>query len=285
MPFGAHMSIAGGVSKAFERGEYVACETIQIFSKNERQWQAKPYSAKEIAAFKAEQQRTNIAPVIVHASYLINLATPADELWEKSIAAFADELERCAVLGIPAIVIHPGAHTGSGAIAGLQRIVAALDRLFAAGTGADVTVLLETTAGQGTSLGGRFEHLAYVLEHVTCSQRLGICVDTCHLLAAGYDLRTAADYEATFTEFERQIGLHCIQAFHLNDSQHPLGSHIDRHTHIGQGCIGLPAFQLLVNDTRFCQLPMIIETPKGKDLREDIENLTLLRSLIAPTVC
>lgn len=285
MPFGAHMSIAGGVSKAFERGEYVACEVMQIFSKNERQWQAKPYPAEEIAAFKAEQQRTGIAPVIVHASYLINLAAPAAELWEKSIAAFDDELQRCALLHIPAIVIHPGAHTGSGEIAGLQRIVAALDRLFATGTGADVTVLLETTAGQGTSLGCRFEHLAYVLERVTCPQRLGICVDTCHLLAAGYDIRTAADYEATFAEFERQIGLHHIQAFHLNDSQYPLGSRVDRHTHIGQGCIGLPAFQLLVNDTRFSQLPMIIETPKGKDLQEDIENLTLLRSLIAPTVC
>ncbi len=284
MPFGAHMSIAGGVSKAFGRGEYVACEVMQIFSKNERQWQAKPYSDEEIAAFKAEQQRTGIVPVIVHASYLINLAAPADALWEKSITAFADELERCAVLDIPAIVIHPGAHTGSGESAGLQRIVAALDRLFAAGTGADVTVLLETTAGQGTSLGCRFEHLAYVLEHVTCPQRLGICVDTCHLLAAGYDIRTAADYEATFAEFERQIGLHHIQAFHLNDSQQPLGSRVDRHTHIGQGCIGLPAFQLLVNDTRFSRLPMIIETPKGKDLREDIENLTLLRSLIAPTI-
>ncbi len=284
MPFGAHMSIAGGVSKAFGRGEYVACEVMQIFSKNERQWQAKPYSDEEIAAFQAEQQRTGIAPVIVHASYLINLAAPAAELWEKSIAAFADELERCAVLDIPAIVIHPGAHTGSGETAGLQRIVAALDRLFAAGTGTDVTVLLETTAGQGTSLGCCFEHLAYVLEHVTCPQRLGICVDTCHLLAAGYDIRTAADYEATFAEFERQIGLHHIQAFHLNDSQQPLGSRVDRHTHIGQGCIGLPAFQLLVNDTRFSRLPMIIETPKGKDLREDIENLTLLRSLMAPTV-
>lgn len=284
MPFGAHMSIAGGVSKAFGRGEYVACEVMQIFSKNERQWQAKPYSDEEIAAFQAEQQRTGIAPVIVHASYLINLAAPAAELWEKSIAAFADELERCAVLDIPAIVIHPGAHTGSGETAGLQRIVAALDRLFAAGTGTDVTVLLETTAGQGTSLGCCFEHLAYVLEHVTCPQRLGICVDTCHLLAAGYDIRTAADYEATFAEFERQIGLHHIQAFHLNDSQQPLGSRVDRHTHIGQGCIGLPAFRLLVNDTRFSRLPMIIETPKGKDLREDIENLTLLRSLMAPTV-
>lgn len=171
MPFGAHMSIAGGVSKAFGRGEYVACEVMQIFSKNERQWQAKPYSDEEIAAFQAEQQRTGIAPVIVHASYLINLAAPAAELWEKSIAAFADELERCAVLDIPAIVIHPGAHTGSGETAGLQRIVAALDRLFAAGTGTDVTVLLETTAGQGTSLGCCFEHLAYVLEHVTCPQR------------------------------------------------------------------------------------------------------------------
>jgi deoxyribonuclease-4 len=253
---------------------------MQIFSKNDRQWKAKPYTPDDVAAFKAEQARTGIGPVIVHCSYLVNLAAAADELWEKSIAAFTDELERCALLGIPAIVVHPGAHTGSGEENGLRREADALNRLFDAGIGAGVTVLLENTAGQGTALGWRFEHLARLLELVERRERLGVCLDTCHLLAAGYDIRTADTYAATMNEFARVIGLEQLKAWHLNDSQKDLGSRVDRHTHIGEGCIGLEAFRLLVNDPRFVDLPMIIETPKGKDMAEDVENLARLRALM-----
>lgn len=280
MPFGAHMSISGGVSKAFARGQQVNCEAMQIFCKNERQWQGKPLLPDEVAKFKAEQVRTGIGPVVVHDSYLINLAAPADELWEKSIAAFCDELERCALLDVPYLVTHPGAHTGSGEEAGLEREAVALRRIFEAGVGAPVMVLLETTAGQGSSLGHRFEQIARLFELVPQHERMGVCVDTCHIFAAGYDLRTAETYAATFEAFDRTVGLERIKCFHLNDSQKALGSRVDRHAHIGQGEIGLEAFALLVNDPRFKHVPMIIETPKEKEMLEDIENLSLLRSLV-----
>jgi len=280
MPFGAHMSISGGVSKSFARGQQIGCDAMQIFCKNDRQWSAKPLPPEEIAAFHAEQARTGISPVIVHDSYLINLAAPGDELWEKSIAAFGDELERCALLGAPYLVTHPGAHTGSGEEAGLLREAVALNRIFSEGVGGSVTVLIETTAGQGSSLGNRFEQLARLFELVPHHQRLGICVDTCHIFAAGYDIRTSAGYEAAFAELDQLVGLERIKCFHLNDSQKGLGSRVDRHTHIGQGMIGLEAFRLLVNDPRFRGLPMIIETPKGEAMLEDVENLSLLRSLV-----
>jgi deoxyribonuclease-4 len=280
MKFGAHMSISGGLHKAFGQGERAGCDTIQIFSKNQQQWRGKPLLEQDIAQFKAEQQRCGFGPLIVHDSYLINLASPNDELWEKSIAAFADELERCAALGIPYLVTHPGAHTGSGEDAGLEREVAALNRLFERGVGGDVLVLLETTAGQGSCLGHRFEHLARLIELVDRDERLGVCVDTCHILAAGYDIRTPVAYAATFDEFDRVVGIGRIKAFHLNDSQKDLGSRVDRHTHIGEGCVGLDGFRSIVNDPRFADLPMILETPKSDDLTEDIANLAKLRGLI-----
>ena len=281
MKFGAHMSISGGLHKAFGHGERAGCDTIQIFSKNQQQWRGKPLTDQDIAQFKAEQQRTGFGPIVVHDSYLINLASPSDELWEKSIAAFADELERCAALGIPYLVTHPGAHTGSGEEAGLLREAEALNRLFEQGTGGDVMVLLETTAGQGSCLGHRFEHLARLIELTRRPERLGVCVDTCHILAAGYDIRTAEACAATLAEFDRVVGVERIKAFHLNDSQKDLGSRVDRHAHIGQGCVGLEGFRAIVNDPRFAGLPMILETPKGDDLAEDIENLAKLRDLIA----
>ncbi|GAB4202052.1 MAG: deoxyribonuclease IV [Roseiflexaceae bacterium] len=279
MKFGAHMSISGGLHRAFEQGERAGCDTIQIFSKNQQQWRAKPLTEQEIALFKAEQARTGFGPLVVHDSYLINLASPKDDLWQKSIAAFSEELERCAALGIPYLVTHPGAHTGSGEETGLRREAEALNRLFEAGVGGDVTVLLEITAGQGTVLGHRFEHLALLFELVEQRQRLGVCVDTCHLLAAGYEFRTPEAYATTFAEFDRLIGLEQIKVFHVNDSQKDLGSRVDRHTHIGDGCIGLEGFRLLVNDARFADRPMILETPKGDDLAEDIANLAKLRGL------
>jgi deoxyribonuclease-4 len=282
MPFGAHMSIAGGLAKAFARGEQVGCEAIQIFTKSERQWAARPLIPEDVAAFKAERARSGIGPVVVHDSYLINLAAPADELWEKSIAAFAHELERCQTLGIPFIVTHPGAHTGSGEETGLAREAVALNRLFEAGVGGDTVVLLETTAGQGSCLGNRFEHLARLFELVPHHGRLGVCVDTCHIFAAGYDIRTPEAYAATFAELDRLVGLEHVRCFHLNDSQKDLGSRVDRHAHIGQGCIGPEGFRLLVNDPRFRHAPMILETPKGDAMAEDVENLALLRSMVAP---
>jgi deoxyribonuclease-4 len=278
--FGAHMSISGGLYKAFGHGERVGCDTIQIFSKNQQQWRAKPLGEQDITLFRAEQQRTGIEPLVVHASYLINLAASSDELWEKSIAAFAEELERCAALEIPYLVIHPGAHTGSGEAAGLRRDADALNRLLDAGIGGDVLVLLETTAGQGSCLGQRFEHLARLIELVGHDERLGVCADTCHMLAAGYDIRTPEACAATFDEFDRLVGIERIKAFHLNDSQKDLGSRVDRHTHIGAGYVGLEGFRAIVNDRRFADLPMILETPKSEDLAEDIENLAKLRGLV-----
>lgn len=279
MNFGAHMSISGGLYKAFARGEAVGCRCLQIFSKNERQWQAKPLSDDDVERFKMEQARSGIGPIIVHDSYLINLASPKDDLWEKSIAAFANELERCDQLGIPYLVTHPGAHTGSGCDAGLEREAEALNRLFDAGIGGTTMVLLETTAGQGTCLGSRFEELAWLIEQVKQPERIGVCVDTCHLFAAGYDFRTPEGYAAVFDRLIELVGSERIKAFHLNDSKGELGSHLDRHMPIGEGQIGLEGFRLLVNDPRFATLPMVLETPKEADELADVRNLTILRGL------
>lgn len=284
MNLGAHMSAAGGLFQIFARGEAAGCRTLQLFTKNERQWQAKPLAEDDIARFKAEAARSGLGPLIAHDSYLINLASPKDDLWERSIDAFADELVRCEQLGIPYLVTHPGAHTGSGVEAGLQRVATALDRLFEVGTGGDVTVLLETTAGQGTCLGGCFEELAQLIELLRYPERVAVCADTCHMFAAGYDISTAEGYAATFDRLIELVGLSRIKAFHLNDSKGALGSRLDRHEAIGDGQIGLEGFRYLINDPRFCTLPMVLETPKGADAAEDIRNLKTLRSLRAQPV-
>lgn len=279
MLIGAHVSTAGGLANAFERGVELGCTTIQIFSKSERQWQAKPITPAEVEKYKAEEARTGIGPVIVHDSYLINLASPKDDLWQKSIKAFAHELERCALLDIPYLVTHPGAHVGSGEEPALQREAEALNKLFADQTGGDVMVLLETTAGQGTALGWQFEHVARLFELVEHNTRLGVCVDTCHIFAAGYDIRTVETYTDTFATFDNVIGIDRIRAFHVNDSQRELGSRVDRHADIGEGEIGAEAFRLLMNDPRFVDIPKILETPK----ENHAENLARLRSFINPT--
>jgi deoxyribonuclease IV len=279
MIFGAHMSAAGGVHQVFARGEAVGCQTLQLFTKNERQWRAKPLAEEHIALFHAEARRSGIAPLLSHASYLINLAAPKDELWEQSLAAFADELERCSLLGVPYLVVHPGAHTGSGAEAGIARVAAGLNRLFADGAGGTVTVLLETTAGQGTCLGGTFEELACLLSLVDDTARVAICVDTCHVFAAGYDFREPDVYQHMIARLDDLVGLERVKAFHLNDSKGVAGSHLDRHEAIGDGQIGLDGFRHLVNDPRLAGMPMILETPKGKDDAEDIRNLATLRGL------
>lgn len=276
---GAHVSTSGGLHTVFERAGQATCKVVQIFSKNQKQWQAKPLEAADIARFKDAHRDFGACPLIVHDSYLINMASPDDALWEKSIAAFAVELERCEQLGIPYLVTHPGAHVGSGEAAGLERIGAALRRLLAMGVGGETTILLETTAGQGTALGNRFEHLGQLLELTDGHQRVGVCMDTCHVLAAGYDFRTPELYGAMMDEFERQIGLDRLKAFHLNDSKTDLGSRVDRHTHIGEGFVGLEGFRSLLNDQRFASHPMVLETPKEPDETADNKNLATLRGL------
>ena len=273
---GAHESVAGGLYLAFDRLRQVGGEALQIFTRNQRQWHPQALTAEEIELFQKAQQeslslpvgRSLPIPVASHASYLINLASGKQELIEKSISAFAGEINRCAKLSIPFVVIHPGSHGGDGVETGLVRFAKALD-LALMESESGVTVLLETTAGQGTSLGSRFEELADILTKSQHPERLGVCVDTCHIFAAGYDIRTLPGYLQTMEEFDRLVGIETIRFFHLNDSKQPLASRVDRHEHIGQGAIGLTGFASLLNDSRFADHPMIIETEKGDDLQED----------------
>lgn len=277
---GAHMSIAGGLHLAFRRIMEVQGEALQIFTRNERQWQVPPLSEEAVKLFHERHRETGYMPVAAHDSYLINLAAVDPTTLEKSVAGFAAELERAELLRIPYLIMHPGSHGGMGVEAGLEHFVQNLDRALALSECSNVMVLLETTAGQGTSLGSRFEELAAILRASDFRHLLGICYDTCHTFAAGYDLRTPEAYAATFSHFDETIGLEYLKFFHLNDSRKVFGSHVDRHEHIGRGEIGLDAFRLLLNDPRFSDHPMVLETPKGKDLSEDRENLAVLRSLI-----
>ncbi|NLD42943.1 MAG: deoxyribonuclease IV [Chloroflexi bacterium] len=276
---GAHMSIAGGPANALLRGRSIDCDAIQMFTRNANRWDSRDLTDKEIAAFHEAREATGLAHVVAHSSYLINLGSPDEALWARSQGALATELERCRLLGIAHYVLHPGAHMGAGEEAGLQRIADGLTATLAA-FGDGVTILLENTAGQGTALGYSFEQLRWLLENGP-AERLGICFDTAHALAAGYDLRDAAGYAATWDAFDRTIGLERLAAIHLNDSKRDLGSRVDRHTHIGEGALGLEPFRLLVNDVRLRHIPMLLETPKNEDLAEDIMNLATLRSLVA----
>jgi deoxyribonuclease-4 len=277
---GAHMSIAGGVEKALLAGERAQCDAIQLFTKSSRQWAAEPYSAEEIQLFHHSQKETGIVKVIAHDSYLLNLGSPDEGLRKKSIRAFIDEMESCESLAIPNLIAHPGAHMGAGEKAGIKRVARSLDQIHKACPGYQVQVTLEITAGQGTTLGYRFDQIRSMMDGVKQSERLRVCFDTEHAFAAGYDIRTKEGYERTFTEFDERIGIDLLAAFHLNDSKKEFHSRVDRHEHIGKGHIGVEAFRLLMNDQRFWGLPMCLETPKGLDLKEDIENLSLLRSLI-----
>jgi deoxyribonuclease-4 len=277
---GAHMSIAGGVGNAFLEGRKVDCDAIQIFTKSSRQWSSKPLGKDEIAEFHANRKSTGIAAVVAHDSYLLNLGSPDAGLRKRSIAAFIDEMERCEVLGVSNLIAHPGAHVGAGEAAGIKTIAKSLDEVHKACPKFTVKVTLEITAGQGSNLGYRFEQIGAIIDATKESDRLRVCFDTEHAFAAGYDIRTREGYERTFAEFDDAIGVGLLAAFHLNDSKKEFHSRVDRHEHIGQGFIGLEAFRLLLNDRRFWGLPMCLETPKGPDLKEDRENLTLLRSLI-----
>jgi deoxyribonuclease IV len=278
---GAHQSIAGGYARAVERAVERGCQCVQLFTKNSNQWRAKEITAAEAAEFRTALAAAGIAAPLAHNSYLINLASPDRVLWRKSLDAMVIELQRAAMLGIPWVVTHPGAHTTGTEAAGLRRVIRALDDLRRQRGDAPVGILLETTAGQGTCLGWRFEHLAAILAGVRDPDWLGVCFDTCHVFAAGYPLAARKDYLATMREFDHVVGLEQLRAFHLNDSLRELGSRVDRHAHIGRGCLGVDAFRWIVRDPRFAKLPMYLETPKGEEDGVDCDeiNLRLLRGL------
>jgi len=283
------MSIGGGLHRAIERARSVDATALQVFVKSTRQWQARAVESSEAELFRETARTSGLGPhTLAHASYLINLAAPDEALRKRSVEALRDEVERCELLGIPYLVLHPGSHVGSGEEVGLERIVHGLDRVLTGSrrtrvrtsSGRSTRVLLETTAGSGATLGHRFEQLAHVLDRARCGDRLGVCFDTCHVLAAGYEFRDRRSYRRTFSELDRTVGISRLLAFHLNDSKHPLGSRKDRHEHIGRGEVGLEAFRLILNDRRFRALPMVLETPKGADLAEDRENMTVLRQML-----
>ena len=279
---GAHESVSGGLQKAFDHIARVGGQSLQIFTRNQRQWKASPLTTEEIHLFQKRWKEAGNIPVASHASYLINLGTSKEEQAAKSVKAFTEELRRCDVLDIPWVVIHPGSHGGDGIEAGLESVVNNLDKVFeGAGKDSRVKVLLETTAGQGTGLGSSFGELAWIVDRSRFSDRLGVCLDTCHIFAAGYDFRTHETYKETFAEFEQTVGLDRLCFFHLNDSKKELGARVDRHEHIGEGMIGLEGFRQLLNDPRFADHPMTLETPKGKELEEDRVNLARLRSLLS----
>jgi deoxyribonuclease-4 len=278
------MSIAGGLEKAVARACDVEATALQIFVKSSNQWAARPFAPGEVDRFRASSLEAGLNRyTMAHSSYLINLASPKPELLERSRQALALERERCSQLGVPYLVLHPGSHVGEGEEAGLESVAASLDAVMdgtSPGGGDDVMILLETTAGQGTNLGSSFEHLAAILDQAACSDRLGVCIDTCHLLAAGYEFRDKESFSGLMKRFDDVIGLNRLRGVHLNDSKTDLGSRKDRHDHIGDGFIGLEAFRPFVNDPRLGDVPMVLETPKGDDLAEDRQNLALLRGLV-----
>ena len=280
MLLGSHMSVSGGLSLAFQRAQSIGINTMQVFTKNQNRWEQKPAPPEEIERWYQAQAATGIGPVVSHAAYLLNLGTPDDALWEKSVNALVDELARAEQLGILGVVLHPGAHMGSGEEAGIARIAAGLNRAHAATAGFKTLTLLEATAGQGTVLGYTFDQLKAMADSVHDPERIGFCVDTCHIFVAGYDIRTPETYAATIAEFDRLLGLERLKCIHFNDAKKPLGSRVDRHDHIGTGELGLAAFGFFLNDPRFAQTPMILETPKSDDMHEDVENLRVLRGLI-----
>ncbi len=272
------MSIAGGLHRALEAAQAAGCDCLQIFVKNQRQWAAKALRDEDILLWRETVRRTGIGPTVAHATYLANLGSGDRDLWNKSVAALTDELLRCQALGIPHLIFHPGAHLKATLERGIGRIARGIDAIHRRTRGLDCTLLLETTAGQGTAIGHRFEHLARIIETVAEPDRLGICVDTCHVFAAGYPLIKPEDYEATVQELDDVVGVEMVKCLHLNDSKKELGSRVDRHEHIGQGRIGFRGFRNLVNDIRFRKVPRILETPKGVDPRgKDLDRINLGR--------
>jgi deoxyribonuclease-4 len=284
---GAHQSIAGGYFRSVEIAAECGCDCVQLFTKNNNQWKAKALTDEDASKFQSALQTHQITHPLAHDSYLINLAAPDEEMWRKSLEAFAIELLRAEHLGLFGVVMHPGSFTTSSESAGLARISTALNEIHDKVGKLKVRTLLENTAGQGSNLGWRFEHLATILDTVKHPERLAVCIDTCHLHAAGYPISSPKDYEETFRQLDKFVGLKLIAAFHLNDSKKEFGSRVDRHEHIGKGKIGLEGFRLLLNDPRFAKVPMYLETPKENEdgepdgIRLDKMNLKTLRGLIA----
>ncbi len=274
------MSTGGGVWKALERGASIDCEIVQIFVKNNMQWFGKPHAPSDLAQYANQLASQKFSSVFGHTGYLINLGGPDGDNRDKSIKSLVQEINFAADLGLPFLVMHPGAHLGAGEEACLKQIVSGLDEAFASTKNSPVRVALENTAGQGSCLGHQISHLAAIYDKVKKPQRLGVCLDTAHFFAAGYDIRTPKGWEAAIKEVDSLVGTKEILAFHLNDSKTDLGSRVDRHEHIGKGKIGKEAFRHIVNDARFKETPGCLETPKGKEMVEDVENLAALRSLV-----
>jgi len=281
---GAHLSIAGGVDKALERAFKLNCTTLQIFTKNNNQWSAKPLNNETIQNYKRLQKITKINSVIAHSSYLINLCAKDKSILKKSREAFIDELKRCELLGIKYLNFHPGAHMGQGEEDGIKIVAESINIAHDKTGGFRVKSMIETTAGQGTNIGYRFEQIRKLIELIEDKIRIAVCIDTCHIFSAGYDIRTKKSYEKTMSDLQQIIGIHYLKAIHLNDSKRGLGERVDRHEHIGKGQIGIYAFKKIMNDERFIKIPKIIETPKGNLDKFDKMNLELLRSLVIKTL-
>lgn len=277
---GAHMSIAGGIYNAIDRGVDAGCGVIQVFTQNVNQWRGKAISNADAASFRAKRAESGLHDIVSHDIYLINLAAPAGELRDKSLAGFREEMQRCAALGIDKIVMHPGAHVGDGEQEGIGRVAEGFRLLFGEVPEFSGRVLLETTAGQGSNLGYKFEHLAEIMDRSGSPERFGVCFDTCHVFAGGYDIASESGYEAVMAGFDRVLGLRNLLAFHFNDSRKGLNSRVDRHEHIGRGTLGLEPFRLILNDGRFSCIPKILETPKGDKNEMDAVNLKTLRDLV-----
>jgi deoxyribonuclease IV len=277
---GAHMSIAGGVSMAIERARSINCTAVQMFVKNNMQWFAPPLAREEARKFTEHKQRSELLSIFAHANYLINLAATNGQFHANSIRSLSEELIRADQLELPFLVLHPGAHLGAGEEAGLEKVVESINRVLSSVPKIKTRIALETTAGQGSCLGNRFEHLAYIISRVHEPERLCVCLDTAHVFAAGYEIASESSVQKTLREFDRVVGLDRLVAIHMNDSKTARGSRVDRHEHIGKGKIGLPAFRFIMGDRRFHKIPKVLETPKGKDLREDVMNLKTLRRLM-----
>ena len=281
MQFGAHMSIAGGMFNALTRAVTATCDTIQVFNKSNSQWKAKILSDKEVQQWFDAIDETGISVACSHSSYLINIASPKDDLSDKSRNSLIEEMQRCERLKIPNLVMHPGSHVGSGEEVGMDRIAENINKMYdEMGDSNQVTLALEATAGQGTNLGYKFEQLAYIIDKVEAKEKMGICLDSCHIFAAGYPLIDPKEYKKTMKSFDDIIGLDRLKIFHINDSKKEFGSKRDRHEHLGEGFLGLEAFRNIVNDKRLKKVPMILETPKEDDMLDDIKNLKILRGLV-----
>lgn len=277
---GAHTSTAGGTDKAIDRALAVGCTAMQIFVKNNMQWFATPFAEKEIRAFLDHPRLGELGSVFAHSGYLINLAATAADNHEKSARSLREELVRADQLRLPFLVLHPGAHLGAGIEAGLQKVVATIDKILAEIPKVKTRIALETTAGQGSTLGHTFEQLEHILKNAREPERLCVCMDTAHVFAAGYDISTSAGAKKVFADFDKSIGFERLAALHLNDSKVPLNSLVDRHEHIGKGKIGIEAFRFIMNKPQFAKIPKVLETPKGKEMAEDVVNMEMLRSLI-----